>query len=109
MSLSIYLTCPCCKTDVYESGITNNLTTMAAEADLYVPLWRPEEANLTIARQFIKPLKKGIRKLKADPEFFKAYNSPNGWGVYKDLFSFVKNYWKACVKNPNAVVSAWRQ
>ena len=108
MSLSVYLTCPCCKTDIYSSGITHNLTTMAAEADLYVPLWRPEEAGLTKASHLIKPLKEGIRKLQKDPEGFKVFNSPNGWGLYKDFLPFVKNYWKACVKFPNSNIEAWR-
>lgn len=108
MSLDVCLTCPCCKTECYNAKITSNLATMAAEADLYVPLWCPEEANLLKASQLIKPLREGIRKLQRDPEGFKVYNSPNGWGLYEHFLPFVKNYYKACVRNPNAVVSTWR-
>ena len=108
MRLSVYLTCPCCKAEVYEARITHNLTTMAAEADLYIPLWHPEEANLTKASQLIKPLKEGIRKLQEDPEKFKVYDSPNGWGLYERFLPFVKEYWKACVRFPNTKIEVWR-
>jgi len=108
MSLSVYLECPYCKSELYTSNITHNLNIMAEEAGIYKALWRPEEVGISEARQLIEPLKEGIRKLEFDPAKFRKLNSPNKWGLYKHFLPFVKNYWKACVRYPNAKIKAWR-
>jgi hypothetical protein len=97
-------------TEVYESNITHNLGRMAAEAGIYTHLWRPEEAGITKAEQLIEPLATGLALLKSDPVRFSAFDSPNGWGLYKDLVQFVDNYLEACRGNPDATVrvSRWR-
>src|SRR3990167_8853705 len=59
---------------VYEANITHNLNRMADEAGLYEALWRPDEHDLTAAKQLIEPLERGLQALRADPEKFKSFN-----------------------------------
>jgi len=108
MSLDVYLSCDCCGEDVYEANITHNLNTMAGEAGLYFPLWRPLEIEATIAEDIIQPLTVGLEKLLADPETFKQFNPENGWGDYDGLVRFTRNYLAACIKFPNSVILASR-
>lgn len=69
---------------VYDANITHNLNTMADKAGIYYHLWRPEEINIKFASELIKPLEKGLKKLKSKPEYFEKYNASNGWG-YRDM------------------------
>lgn len=93
---------------VYSANITHNLARMAEESGLYDVLWRPNEVGITTARQLIEPLAKGFALLTSDPARFEKFNSENGWGLYKNFVPFVGNYLKACVDNPDALVSVWR-
>ena len=81
---------------------------MATEAEIYEHLWRPEEINISKAEQLIEPLTKGLFKLKADPDHFQTFNAPNGWGMYENFVPFVEEYLEACIKYPNATVTASR-
>lgn len=106
MSLDVYLEVvrPC---TIYSGNVTHNLGKMAAEAGIYKPLWRPDELGITKAEQLIAPLQAGLARLKADPEQFKAFNLPNGWGTYDGFVKFVEEYLNACGENPEASVRAW--
>lgn len=96
------------RTEVYGANITHNLTGMADAAGIYKHLWRPEEIGITKAEQLIEPLREGLAKLEADPEKYEAFNSPNGWGMYKHFVPFVRNYLAACEANPDAEISVSR-
>ena len=71
---------------VYDSNITHNLGKMAGKAGLYEALWRPyqlhpdykepnnydvemefEKSHIIYAKNIIKPLEKGLKKLKDFP------------------------------------------
>jgi hypothetical protein len=93
---------------VYSANITHNLGKMAQEAGIYAALWRPEEAGYYNAEDLIEPLTKGLTLLTADPERFKAFDSPNGWGVYEHFVLFVAKYLQACVEHPNSIISVNR-
>lgn len=93
---------------VYSANITHNLNTMAGEAGIYEHLWRPDEINITKAKELIEPLREGLHKLKSEPEKYKAFNPSNGWGSYEGLVRFVSNYLDACYENPEADVSVSR-
>jgi hypothetical protein len=118
MSLDVYLRedvkCPHCKESIpygdelYSANITHNLGKMAAEAGIYKHLWRPDEIKITKARQLIKPLQKGLAKLIAEPDRYKAFDAPNGWGLYIHFVPFVSLYLAACEKFPKATVSVSR-
>ncbi len=71
--------------EVYSANITHNLGRMADAAGIYQALWRPEEIGITKAGQLIEPLKAGLALLKSDRLHFETFNSPNGWGLYKNF------------------------
>lgn len=109
MSLDVSLKVPPTKwVTVYEGNITHNLNAMAQGAGIYMELWRPEEMGITKAGQLIEPLTRGLKLLKSDPERFKRFNAPNGWGTYRDLVGFVERYLDACIENPDARVEVSR-
>jgi len=122
MSLDIYLRSgkkiaqECChcgskyKTEEegYWANITHNLGQMADAAGIYEALWRPEELKIKKAKKLIPLLEEGLRKLKEDPEKYKKFNSPNGWGMYEHFVPFVENYLNACKENPESIVSVSR-
>jgi hypothetical protein len=107
MSLDVYLTAVR-PTTVYDANITHNLGAMAREAGIYQHLWRPEEIGITKAEQLIEPLRVGLERLKAHPDHYSKFNSPNGWGMYEHFVPFVERYLAACVENPDAEVSVSR-
>ncbi len=81
---------------------------MAKQAGVYECLWRPDEHEITKAGQIIPILAEGVRRLEADPEYFKKFDSPNGWGKYVHFVPFCKNYLEACRENPEARVKVSR-
>jgi hypothetical protein len=89
-------------------NITHNLGKMAAECHvgdgltLYDVLWRPDEHGLKYARDLIKYLEEGYHNLDSHPEAFSKFNPENGWGSYNGLWSFVYNYWQACLEYPDS-------
>ena len=93
---------------LFDSNITHNLNSMAEAAGIYKELWRPEELGITTARELIAPLTEGLALLESDPERFKAFDSPNGWGLYVNFVPFVRRYLEACKKFPDAHVRASR-
>jgi len=92
----------------YSANITHNLNKMADAAGIYKYLWRPDELGIKTADELIGPLRKGLALLQGDPEKYKRYNPPNGWGDYEGLVSFVHDYLAACQEYPDAIVSVWR-
>lgn len=107
MSLSVTLTKPRPE-EVYSANITHNLVEMAKGADLYMFIWHPDEIGITEAYELIRPLTVGLNTLRGDPDRFKAFNPPNGWGSYEGLVEFVEAYLTACIKSPDADVSVYR-
>jgi len=109
--------------EIYSSNITHNLGKMADEAGIYEALWRPyqlkpdyrefedyneesefENNSITYCHEIIPIIEKGLEKLKSDPEFYKTFNSPNGWGMYEHFVPFVEKYLEALKENPNLIV-----
>lgn len=95
-------------TEVYSGNITHNLNTMAGEAGIYKPLWRPDEIGITKAEQLIEPLTTGLALLRAEPSRFRKLNPSNGWGDYEGLVRFVDRYLAACLEHPAANVAVSR-
>lgn len=93
---------------VFEANITHNLGKMAAEAGIYEALWRPEEIMVTTGGQLIKLLKEGIIKMQQNPEHYKQFDAPNGWGTYDQFLPWITNYLNACIENPESTISVSR-
>lgn len=107
MSLDVTLTAPR-PTEVYWRNITHNLGNMAREAGIYQHLWRPEELNITRAQELVEPLAQGLVRLEADPDHYRKFDAPNGWGVYDNFVDFVRDYLAACQTNPDAEIHVSR-
>lgn len=107
MSLAVYLKVVK-PTEVYSSNITHNLNKMAEAAGFYKYLWRPEEIGITKAKDLIPALEGGLERLKADPQYYQQFNSPNGWGMYEHFVLFVEEYLEACKENPDADIEVSR-
>ena len=107
MSLDVYLeeVRPCA---VFDANITHNLNRMAEAAGIYGVVWRPEENGIETAADLIEPLKAGIAAMKADPERFRQFDAPNGWGKYRDFLPWLEQYLAACEEHPAAAVRASR-
>jgi hypothetical protein len=93
--------------EVFSANITHNLGRMAAEAGIYIHLWRPEELGITKARELIAPLQAGLALMKSEPERFEAHNPANGWGSYDVFVPWIEEYLAACQMYPDADVSVW--
>ena len=93
-------------TKLSSHNITHNLNEMAKAAGLFEILWNPEKIDITVASQMILPLEKGIKELEANPDKYKAYNPPNGWGSYENFVSFCKSVLQKCSEYPDAVIEA---
>lgn len=95
-------------TQVFSANITHNLNKMAEAAGIYMACWRPDEIPIARAKELIPLLEAGLTRLKEDPERYKAYDAPNGWGTYEHFVPWVEEYLEACKKWPEAKVSTWR-
>ena len=94
--------------ELYTGHITHNLNVMATSADLYIPLWRPEELGITTTAQILPHLEAGLKNLKADPVGLKKLEPSNGFGTYYQLVSFVESYIQSCKDHPEAIIEVSR-
>ena len=114
--------------DLYSANITHNLGKMAGEAGLYEALWRPhrlkegynipegdhdaeykfEEANPVKAHEIIPIIEKGLKDMKARPEYYELFNSANGWGMYEHFIPFIEQYLEALKEYPESFVDCDR-
>src|SRR5574340_688216 len=107
MSLDVYLEDDD-GSQLFEANITHNLNKMAAEAGIYMHLWRPDEIGITKARDLIEPVAAGLALMVAEPTRFKAFDSPNGWGLYRYFLPWIAEYLEACRRYPGANVTVSR-
>lgn len=113
MSLDVYLEDPTATYAVeplYWRNITHNLGGVAEAAGIYKALWYPETAGITRAAQLIKPLERGLEKLR-DPTNRAAFDAllpDNGWGTYEGLVAFVVDYLREARQYPLARVRVSR-
>lgn len=106
MSLDVYLTDDS-GVDLYSANITHNLGRMAEAANIYEHLWHPERLGIDKAEALIEPIKAGLCALVSDAAKFEAFDSPNGWGTYKQFVPFVMEYLQALQRHPHAFVRSW--
>ena len=125
MSLDVSLKDPTAKyygCTLYDANITHNLAEMAIEAGIYEALWRPyrlldgyremdyekerefEDSHKVFAHDIIPVIENGLNDLKARPDHFRKFDSPNGWGTYENFVPFVEEYLCAKRSYPDAIV-----
>lgn len=112
---------------VYDAGITHNLGNMADKAGIYEACWRPyrlhrdyvatinddleyefEQNHIMQAKDIITLLEKGYNDMLKRPEYYKKFDSPNGWGLYIHFLPWVEKYLEACKTFPDAEISVSR-
>jgi hypothetical protein len=106
MSLDVYLKKG--RETVYSANITHNLGKMAAACGVYYACWRPSEINAKKAVHILPMLSDGVRLLKDYPDFYKLFDSPNGWGVYDNFLPWLQKYAIACYQYPEATIKVSR-
>ena len=104
--------------ELHSQNITHNLTEMAEKAGIYKAIWRPyklqgldddqEELCSLKAKHIVHILQLGYEKMVNDPEYYEKFNSPNGWGTYKNFVPWVKRYIDACREYPYAFIEVDR-
>ena len=107
MSLDFYLVDEEGK-ELFQANITHNLGKMADAAGIYQALWRPEEIPATKAGELVPVLSTGLIELITHKDKYTAYDSPNGWGVYRHFVPFVESVLSACAEFPEATIKVWR-
>jgi len=116
------------KEEVYDANITHNLGKMANKAGIYEALWRPyrlkegynipeddhdaeyafEEANSVRAYEISDIIEKGLVDMKARPDYYKTFDSENGWGLYVHFIPFIEKYLEALKEYPESFVECDR-
>jgi hypothetical protein len=89
---------------VFDANITHNLGTMADKAGIYEALWHPGEAGIKKASELAHALASAIADMKARPEYYKSFDSANGWGMYDNFIPWLEKLYHACIMHPNAEI-----
>ena len=100
MSLDISLKATI-ETYVVDTNITHNLTGMWKEAGIYSALY---ESKGKTAKEVLPSLEKGLHLMKNEPERFKQYDSPNGWGTYKDALPWLSELVAEFKRFPDGII-----
>ena len=74
---------------------------------LYTVLWHPEELGITIASEAIIPLTEGLKMLKENPDFFKQFNPPNGYGSYENFVKTLEELLEECYVHPDGLLKSY--
>jgi hypothetical protein len=109
MSLDIYLyKNKDCEQPIYDANITHNLGRMAKEAGFYQALWRPEEIGIEKAKDLIPYIRNGINKMIEDPDYYKQFDSPNGWGLYDNFLPWLIKLFHELKRYPESYIYSSR-
>lgn len=93
---------------VYDANITHNLGKMASACGVYYACWRPEEINCKKAKHILPMLEAGVKLLQDYPDFYRTFDSPNGWGTYVNFLPWLERYRDACREYPEAKIEVSR-
>jgi hypothetical protein len=83
-----------------DRNMTYNLNSMLTAA-LGIPFQELDKAPCSEAAGVIN---KAIHKMKADPDYFKFFNPPNGWGTYEGCLESLEWLLLQCKDNPTASI-----
>ncbi len=108
MSLGVNLenVCPHCghsETEEITDGITYNLMPMFRAAG-----WDHNDYDGWSGEEMLPIAKEVLAKLVADPDEFREFNPPNGWGTYEDAVWFFDALTSACERCPKYKLKFYR-
>ncbi len=114
MSLDLYLHdgwCGACERygdQIWWRNITHNLVKMAIAANVYEVCWRsfgpPGDKPIVTAAQALPIVSAGIQWLDENEAIALQLEPPNGWGSYQGLRDFLREFERACIDAPTAVL-----
>lgn len=90
---------------LFSRNITHNLNRMFSEAGAYEILWRGDGL---VAGAVVDRLIAAQQVMRDDPERFRKFDAPNGWGKYEHAMDFLAEVIAACREHPEGVISCSR-
>jgi hypothetical protein len=93
---------------LYEANITHNLGKMATELGIYQVLWRMEETDVLQAKDLYPYIRKAIIEMVTYPEYYKKFDSDNGWGTFKDFLPWLSRLIVALDQYPESYLATSR-
>ncbi len=100
MSLDIGLTAMV-ETCVVSKNITHNLIGLWKNLGIYEALYLSEGKK---AKEVLPILEQGLGKLLREPERYKQFDSPNGWGTYVQALPWLAELVEEFKKYPDGVI-----
>ncbi|MCA1066096.1 hypothetical protein QTG56_25595 (plasmid) [Rossellomorea sp. AcN35-11] len=87
--------------EVVSKDITHNLKAMWKEAGVYDALY---DSDGKMPSEVLPALEKGLSEMADDPERFKKFDSPNGWGKYKHALPWLQDLIVEMKKHPDGEI-----
>lgn len=84
---------------VFSANITHNLSEMWSAAGIREVLYDKED---TQARDHVVAIRAAIEDMRAKPDTYRKYDSPNGWGTYNGAVPWLEKLLCAFEKFPSA-------
>jgi hypothetical protein len=82
---------------------THNVVPMWLEAGVYTALY---ESFGHLAVEYLEVLAAGIADMETRPDVYRQLNPANGWGDYDTALPWLRRWWEACCKYPQAFVGS---
>lgn len=101
MSADYWLETPNCHGE-HSWNVTYNLGKMLRAAGF--PEWRALADTPAVEAGGM--LRKVADTLKADPDRFREFNPPNGWGDFEGAVEFLESFATGCAEHPEATIRA---
>jgi len=87
--------------EVYSGNYTHNVIPMWTKAGIYDDLYNSQGKKV---KDIILNLKKGLIKMKRNPNKYLKLNPKNGWGEYYTAMEFLEEIIKNCEENLNGKI-----
>jgi hypothetical protein len=98
-----------CETEVRDTffsiNITHNVNGMFEAAGLYQILWHGDGL---IAGEQVPALEVGLLDMEKNPDHYKQFDAPNGWGTYVQALPWLREVLNACRAHPTALLRCSR-
>jgi hypothetical protein len=89
--------------EVFDCNHTSNTAQMWRDAGCDLAEFHGKPAS-----ELTPVIDQAIEKMKGDPDHFKQYDAPNGWGDYHSTLAFLSDIAAACRSHPKTTVEVSR-